>query len=171
MSDFKFDCVYFMGDFNADPFSGRAWQNLSDFFNRNNLDCFDFNILERDTFTFCSYGNSHCKWLDHFIGRNCTATSITEIVVHHDLIGSDHLPISAKIILNDNIPAGINHNFHNDNPSFIDWGKLKPDEIDFINFTILNAVEDFMKSSRAAQCFKLGCSDRGHIVEICKVLR
>ena len=27
----KLDCIYFWGDFNADPYSGRAWHNLLDF--------------------------------------------------------------------------------------------------------------------------------------------
>ena len=28
LADFRFECIYFMGDFNADPYTGRAWQNL-----------------------------------------------------------------------------------------------------------------------------------------------
>ena len=27
----KFDSIYFIGDFNADPFVGRAWGNLTNF--------------------------------------------------------------------------------------------------------------------------------------------
>ena len=37
----RFDSIFFIGDFNADPSSGRAWGNLMNFINRNSLRCFD----------------------------------------------------------------------------------------------------------------------------------
>ena len=60
-----------MGDFNADPFEGRAWNILVDFMVQNDLKCYDFDLLESNTTTFTSFDNSHCKWLDHIVGRNC----------------------------------------------------------------------------------------------------
>ena len=69
IESFKFDSIFFVGDFNADPFSGRSYNNLKDFIFRNNLKCFDIDILDENTFTFLSYGNSVTKWLDHIIGR------------------------------------------------------------------------------------------------------
>ena len=56
LSDFNFDGVYLLGDFNADPFSGRAWHSLNDFMTRNYLKCFDYEVLDHSTFTFMSYG-------------------------------------------------------------------------------------------------------------------
>ena len=41
INDVKHDNIFLAGDFNADPFSGRAWRNLSDFMVRNSLKCFD----------------------------------------------------------------------------------------------------------------------------------
>ena len=57
----KFDSIYFVGDFNADPFIGRAWENLSNFRKRNNRTCFDKEMLNDDSFTFISYGKGVTK--------------------------------------------------------------------------------------------------------------
>ena len=53
-----FDSIYYVGDFNADPTSGRAWRNLSNFVLRNSLKCFDVEALPSDSHTFVGYGNS-----------------------------------------------------------------------------------------------------------------
>ena len=97
LSDYVFDQIYFIGDFNADPFIGRAWQNLNEFIVQNNLKCYDVDSLNCNTITFISNDGSHCKWLDHFLGRDNKTSYIHDINVHTDLIGSDHLPISAVI--------------------------------------------------------------------------
>ena len=52
ITSFNFDSIYFLGDFNADPFNGRAWSNLYSFMSRNSLECFDFKLLDSSTFTF-----------------------------------------------------------------------------------------------------------------------
>ena len=93
----QFDGIYFLGDFNADPFSGRAWGNLCNFLSRNSLECFDFKLLDSSSFTFVSYGNTHTKWLDHIIGRNTKCINLTQSTILYDMIGSDHLPLTATL--------------------------------------------------------------------------
>ena len=88
-----FDSIFFIGDFNADPLYGRAFGNFKDFISKNDLICFDVDILDEDTFTFLSYGNSFTKWLDHVIGRICNNVDITNIKVLYDKLGSDHFPM------------------------------------------------------------------------------
>lgn len=44
LTNFGFASIKF-SDFNADPFIGRAWLSLSNFITRNNLTCFDTDIL------------------------------------------------------------------------------------------------------------------------------
>ena len=75
------------------PLCGRAFGNLKDFISRNDLRCFDVDILDEDTFTFLSYGNSFTKWLDHVIGRTCNNADITNVKVLYDKLGSDHFPM------------------------------------------------------------------------------
>ena len=52
VASMRFDSIYFIGDFNADPLKGRAWDNLTLFMQRNNLQCFDVETLSESTFTF-----------------------------------------------------------------------------------------------------------------------
>ena len=50
----EFDCenIFYCGDFNTDPYiGGRAWRNLSNFMLRNDLQCYDLNLLSEDTVT------------------------------------------------------------------------------------------------------------------------
>ena len=52
LRDFSFDSIFFIGDFNADPFLGRSWHNLKHFMQCNSLKCYDVDQLPDDTFTF-----------------------------------------------------------------------------------------------------------------------
>ena len=97
LADINYDAVYLIGDFNADPHSGRAWQNLYSFLTRNSLTCFDVESLSPDTCTFIGYGNSQSRWLDHIIGRNQNGARAVNINVLDDMIGSDHLPLQFDI--------------------------------------------------------------------------
>ena len=93
----KFDSIYFIGDFNADPKSGRAWRNLTSFIDRNDFKCFDVEMMDESTFTFISYGNAHTKWLDHVVGRNGDGICVRDPVVLYDMIGSDHVALVVKV--------------------------------------------------------------------------
>ena len=93
----NFESIFLIGDFNADPFIGRAWSSLSEFMIRNNLYCIDYNKLNQDTFTHVNYGTSLCKWLDHVVVGYCNTVSVGNIEVMYDMIGSDHFPIKFTI--------------------------------------------------------------------------
>ena len=95
-----FDSVYLLGDFNADPFSGRAWQHLTNFMNANSFICHDKEMLGNGTCTFVGFSNSIPKWLDHIIGPiNTNKISIGNVQVLHNVSGSDHLPLEVNIIV------------------------------------------------------------------------
>ena len=69
--------------------------SMSQFMRNNSFECFDFNILPNDSFTYVGFGHSNCRWLDHFIGRSSSDVGIREIDILYDLIGSDNFPIVA----------------------------------------------------------------------------
>ena len=121
LADYNFNAIYFMGDFNADPFGGKAWNALLDFMARNDLECFDFTLLANDTITFTSFDNSHSKWLDHIVGRNCQGVYVKRVEVHTDLVGSDHLPLS--VVLHVDTESFIDSSYSNGEDSIyhIDW--------------------------------------------------
>ena len=70
LSNVAYDAVYICGDMNVDPFGSRFWRYFTEFFNDNNLTCFDFNMLSVDTFTYISNTGLYCKWLDHVVGTS-----------------------------------------------------------------------------------------------------
>ena len=116
-----FDSIYFVGDFNDDPTSGRAWQNLTDFIERNSLKCFDVEALPLDSHTFVGYSNSTTHWLDHVVGRQVPVSQIHKIRILYELIGSDHLPMEfyLKIDYVDVNGLEVEPNFHNNDFYFL----------------------------------------------------
>ena len=167
LSDFTYDCILFVGDFNADPFTGRSWGNLSDFMGRNSLSCFDYEVLKRDTFTFINYGDSHCKWLDHFIGRTCRGVVVKDLKVHYDLIGSDHLPLSAVIeceSIENGFPVSPNESDSALNIR-IDWDSMSQEELERVETIAMSIMGDFL-NLKVNQCFTVGCRRENHLSQI-----
>lgn len=168
LSDFEYDCIYYIGGFNADPFTGRAWHNLQEFMQRNSLRCSDFESLESHTFTFTNYGNSHCKWLDHIIGKSCQDANVINLQVHYDLIGSDYLPISGTLKIKNNVLNNINiqpNGVYAKSSCYIDWNKLKSNELCIVESLALDSMGSFV-NSKAIQCSNVGCRKESHISEI-----
>ena len=121
-----YDSIYFFGDFNADPFSGRAWQHLEDFCSQNSLRCYDFDLLDEDSYTFIGYGNSVSKWLDHFVGTENNNIVVEHVKILDGINGSDHLPM--EIILNflsfPDMLISQRGTDGDENNAFVNWAKL-----------------------------------------------
>ena len=167
ISSTRFDSIFFMGDFNADPFSGRAWSNLSAFVSHNDLKCFDFEVLDKDTFTFMSYSGAHTKWLDHIVGRDCNDITVSNVKVIYEKYGSDHLPLTMQISINRQA-SYIGNNNRTDNKSnrlFVNWEKLKADEITRIENTVVQELSLY-DDCEFLFCTKLGCQDELHHQQI-----
>ena len=64
-----------------------------------NLSCFDYLNLACDTFSYISYAHSHCKWLNHLIGKLQNQIELKSLNVFYDMIGSDHLPIHVNLYI------------------------------------------------------------------------
>lgn len=168
----RFDAVYIMGDFNADPYTGRAWSNLGDFSSRNNLKCFDFETLDSSTFTFISYGNTHCKWLDHVVGRDSDNVSVSSVRVLYEVIGSDHLPLETVLTIKNDTPFSAGELEPNDGASvqyYVDWNNLSMEDIQMIEERALDIMGNFLNCV-PLRCTKPGCRHGDHIREIDRLL-
>lgn len=167
LDDEKFDSIYFTGDFNADPVSGRAWQNLSNFMNNNHLKCFDVEELPQDTFTFIGYGNSQSRWLDHLIGIDSSFIDVHSIKVLSGINGSDHLPMEFSLKFA-NIQSCKESNYSSPSGLFqdyINWKHIRPVEIKKMNEQINCAMKNFYEMSELC-CLNLGCRKADHIMKI-----
>ena len=168
VSSTNFNAIFFIGDFNADPFNGRAWNNLSAFISQNSLKCFDFEFLDKDTFTFMSYGGSFTKWLDHIVGRSCDNVVIKDIKVIHEKYGSDHFPLAMSFDISHlNIPKTSNqcNDINREQKSYIQWEKLNIDEIAIIEHNVINAMSKF-DDCEFMFCTRLGCQNELHHKQI-----
>ena len=165
LDDIDCNSVYICGDFNADPFCGRAWSNLSDFMRNNYFTCFDVDILDESTFTHISFSHAYCKWLDHFIGRSYDNITIDHVRVLYDLIGSDHLPLHVcmKLPYHDSVPREKNYNDNTDDTFYLNWSSLNKPDIDFICGLACQIQGDFYINNDVTSCFDVGCSD-----DVCK---
>ena len=168
LRDMEFHSVYFVGDFNADPHSGRAWRNLSNFMMRNSLKCFDVDSLSPDTCTFVGYGNSQSRWLDHLIGKSFDGSiCIKNICILDEVNGSDHLPLQfflefKNLKVGENLDVPSTRNVHQ---SFVNWEKLKPEEIERIN-SIIDSKLGTLLDHPSIHCDEIGCRDKNHLLAI-----
>lgn len=164
ISDMNFDSIYFIGDFNADPHSGRAWHNLSNFVSRNSLKCFDVLSLHADTFTFIGYGNSQSRWLDHIIGKEHSDIKVTGIRIMNDVNGSDHLPLQCTLSIKSvNLQnSRFNAITMNESKKYVNWNKIKDGDFDKINCNV-NSLLRKMKTKSTFCCDTTGCRKRKHI--------
>ena len=167
ITDTKFDAVFFVGDFNADPLSGRAWQNLSHFINRNHLKCFDVGLLPHDSFTFIGYGNSQSRWLDHIVGTVHNYVRVNKIQILTDVTGSDHLPVELVLHVKDsqiNIAGSVvinDDSLHN----FINWKAIDSSEYEEINHEVGCKLREF-NDHCIFNCVSIGCHNVQHLLHI-----
>ena len=162
VNELRYDSIYFVGDFNADPFSGRSWSHLKAFMHTNHLQCFDVDMLDAATFTFVSYGNAYTKWLDHVVGRDSNDIKLKDITILYDKIGSDHLPLRVHIMIeNAEIVDSVFHNGIDERSGFINWEKLTTEDINMIEEEVLRSLCQY-SNIEAFSCTKIGCHDKNH---------
>ena len=130
------------GDFNACPFYGRSWSSLSEFNNRNNLECFDYLKLPSDSFTYVSFSDSNCKWLDHLMGKLEDNVVIDKMEILYDLIGSDHLPLIAYLNVVEDFSnsdlLSFSKNADTELKEYVNWNSLSDQELKSISINSYN---------------------------------
>ena len=127
---------------------------------RNSLQCFDFTILENSTFTYISNGNTYCKWLDHVIGLNTRDIVVSDTRVLYDVIGSDHLPLTATIQItatNKHTSDNSSYSTYKIDSKYVDWEHLSSEDIDQIERRVLIMMGNYREFG-AVHYFRLGCS-------------
>lgn len=163
----NYDAIYFIGDFNADPHSGRAWRSLSSFMMENNLTCFDVAQLASDTCTFIGYGNSVSRWLDHVVGLQQDLITVNNINVLGDKIGSDHLPLGFTMMFltaTNYDGSSSNGDTPDDNVDNIspNWNKLSHNDMG----NIVNEVDELLGNMYCHDinlCTEPGCRHETHL--------
>ena len=168
INDYSYDTLIFGGDFNCDPFVPRTWNILSNFLDDNDLKCLDVESLNRDSFTFTGYGNSHIKWLDHFIGRLHQSVLFTDFNILYDHIGSDHLPLEMKLTLDPNVSmcSSFSTTSHSSSKSSkLNWCNIKKKTFDKINLNVNDTLKR-LDRFECVDCSSIGCRSERHLYQI-----
>ena len=158
LNDYDCENIFYCGDFNTDPFiGGRSWSNLKNFIERNDLNCYDINILGEDTITHMNYGTSQCRWLDHIIGRSTGDIVMTNLNVLYDLIGSDHLPVVAHVSV-PTINGSVNASHTVIDEICIDWNNLSQNQINEIDRSAVE-IQGSFRNKLNLVCTNFGCQN------------
>ena len=165
LDDFNYDSIYFIGDFNADPLSGRAWKNLTNFMNRNSLVCFDVDMLGADTITFTGYGNSSNRWLDHIVGKLHDDIKVNDIQILEEINGSDHLPLKVRLEFQGVITDIADEKTTEQKHSYVNWYKFDREELDDINTNVDIMIKN-VRSGSLHNCNITGCRNINHLKDI-----
>jgi len=93
-----------MGDFNADISSDKhgnihhlLGKSLTQYCQTEGLTISDFEMLERNTYTFLSSAHHSTSWIDHILSTSMMHDMIEHISVDHGYITSDHFPVTVTI--------------------------------------------------------------------------
>ena len=167
LEDIDYESIFLLGDFNADPFSGRAWDNLKDFFETHQLECFDFNNLRNSDYTYMSYSSGHTKWLDHIIGRTMNGVAVRSVEVLYDVIGSDHLPLLCEIavpnLISDNV-SSIVTTPQSSPDMYVDWASLNREELASICDNACE-IQGCFEDNYSLNCHDVNC-DKSDCLEL-----
>ena len=169
LDNYKYDGVYICGDFNADPFGSRLWRYVTDFSEDLNLVCYDYDILDNNTFTYISNSHMYKKWIDHVIGTKNEYFYIDYINVRYDIVGSDHIPLECTITCNivnscKNYNNSANDNSHNNNKNYINWEKVNKNTMEIISKSVYKNIEQAVNDLKFYDCDAGAiCNNQAHM--------
>ena len=163
------DHVLLIGDFNADPFKGRFWNELEGFINEMSLKILN-EEFPHDTFTYLCPAKNTTSWLDHVVCSKHIANNISKLCVSYNDAIYDHFPLSFELELNFQIIKV------NTSPfiitDFVDWRKINDKQ----KLDIKNKIDEMVEERNlfdcdAFYCSEVNCKSEEHHAQICDVYR
>ena len=149
-----------VGDFNADPFKGRFWNDLGDFMQSMSFSFLD-GQLPRDTFTYLCPAKDTTSWLDHIFCSRQVAKCITNIRVNYETSIFDHFPLhfdfefSISEMSFERKPCSVEH--------MVNWHRLSEKDKEAIRKKIeLLIVQSELLDHDLYYCMSVGCENKSH---------
>ena len=153
--------VIIVGDFNADPFKGRFWNELKHFVDELNFIIADYNVLPTESFSYLSPAHSTTSWLDHVLTSDSNLVSDIKILYGDTIF--DHIPISFSLILPNYKEKVIfpKKETNIDKNEFILWNKMTELEIASYNEKIKGFLDEY--NNEALYCNQINCNCESHL--------
>ena len=160
--------IIIAGDFNADPFKGRFWKELSNIRQSLSLTVVD-KLLPRDSFTYLCPARSTTSWLDHILCTCGIAEGISDVYVNYEMALFDHFPLhfNFDFKLESNVCLS-NEGDDNTNDAMmnkmVDWGKVSEANKNYIKSYIDNGIiSSNILYHEVFQCKIKNCTNVKHI--------
>jgi hypothetical protein len=154
------DLVICIGDFNAHPGS-MYYDELLEMCEDNGLRCADVLALPTDSFTHVNNGHLTCSWLDHILCSETLVKSIKNIKILDSIPCSDHLPLTAKLIIN-NLPERISIG---EECESIKWEFSNSEKISRYRSLIDQDIQQLQYDQKCS-CYKNKCIESCHVSQI-----
>ena len=153
--------VVIAGDFNADPFKGRFWKELSLFRESLSLSVLDEH-LPGDSFTYLCPAKNSTSWLDHVLGTVSVSKQISNVYIDHGIAIFDHFPVCFDFsFLHEHINCDYNVV---SKAEFVNWNRISSlDEEDIKNGMDKCILSRNMLNHEVFRCTNVNCKEGSHV--------
>ena len=163
--------TYIMGDWNADLtkdcnglIQHSFGEELQQFCTEEGLVISDSELLQGHVYTHVNSGHGTTSWLDHLITTTAGHNLVDSCNIEYGLVSSDHLPITARILL----PPGCNRSTlpaeSDSKPGIkIHWDSLSDDQLHKYTDNTKDTLAAIQFNHDLAWCNDVHCKDPGHI--------
>ena len=153
-----FDNIIIAGDLNADPAKGRFWKEIKYFLTLNNIYHMSSELNNND-FTYLCPATSSTSFLDHILCNQNLKDNIIDLKIQYEFSLFDHFPVSFSLDIQlDHLTSFTNNK---ENNSYIDWNKIRKDEIKDYQHNIDQLITNNKISiDKFTGCYRENCTDK-----------
>uniref|UniRef100_A0A8C6PWR0 Reverse transcriptase domain-containing protein n=1 Tax=Nothobranchius furzeri TaxID=105023 RepID=A0A8C6PWR0_NOTFU len=167
ISQCEFNCVFIVGDMNADISDTRSTfgQHLIQFCVNNNLVLTSKERLPADSHTYVSEAWHSTSWLDHCICTEDAHECISRVEILYSLATTDHIPVS--LVVNcESLPVLLQHQ----SPSHTEkltWAKVSVEDIRKYYLLSDCSLRSVSVHKETLQCRDVNCEHMEHRLHLC----
>ena len=153
--------ISIIGDWNADP-TAHFGRELADFCSDKSLLISDIELIgDTNSFTYISDAFGTTSWLDHCVSTMGAHNIISSVKILEDFLGSDHLPVSVNLDINQ-LPATNVNDSPKQTPKTVNWNKVDAPSINRYCTLTENALQHVNLPINALNCKDPACTDATH---------
>jgi exonuclease III len=154
------DCVYMLGDYNAQPFKPFYYEMMN-FCTDNNWSCIDIERLgiTSGTYTFVSDVHGSRSWLDHCLVTKASVNTVKNVYVVYDVFWSDHFPLAIECNLNIILPTKLPSQVCQNKTV---WGERTPEQVNIYTNECNKRLRDIDFPHEFRSCCEKVCQNSSH---------
>ena len=160
--------VIITGDFNADPFKGRFWQELLTFKESLSLLVLD-RRLPQDTFTYLCPSKNTTSWLDHVLCTKDLADNLFNVQVDYNGPLYDHFPVHFTLEFDFSYCTASADDIKKE---FVNWNKISDKDKHDIQLKLDNLLNTLnLLDDEVFNCKVVRCNNKKHKDRLDEIFR